>query len=49
MATQGSGYYKVLFIVGAIWNIVIALGLLFLTKHVFPLFGLRMPADPVWF
>ncbi len=42
-------YYKFLFLIGAIWNIVIALGFLFATKQVFPIFGLQMPADSVWF
>jgi hypothetical protein len=48
MATDKTVYYRYLFIIGAIWNIVIALGFLFLTKQVLPLFGLQMPAEPVW-
>lgn len=49
MATHKSGYYKGLFIIGAAWNLGMALGFMFFPKLMAPLFGLQVPADPVWF
>ena len=42
-------YYRYLFVIGAIWNIVIALGFLFLPNVALNLFQLQVPTISVWF
>lgn len=42
-------YYRIMFLIAGIWAIAVSLPYIFIYKKTFPLVGMKVPAEPVWF
>lgn len=42
-------YYRMLFLIAAIWAWLVSVPYIFIYKYTFPLVGMKAPESPVWF
>lgn len=42
-------YYRIMFLVAGIWAIAVSFPYVFIYEKAFPMAGMKVPGDPVWF